>query len=206
MKCENADAKYGGYYIGRATPRGEYTLRFVAKLNWINEAPILSRLNAKQGECNDLKTYAGSHKCGIAKQLMMVCLDDKYVTSHGGLRVRQYNMREKIRFAVWDDPAFIKDARRYCKTIVAISCDPFNKTPLIVCKAYIEAARKKNYQMMFVSKVIAKYQVFETKNGEVEFVKNPKKFLRDKGRDWFFCKCERGKNKECHNLKQYPKY
>ena len=153
--CQNADAKNWGYYIGREAPLGGDAIRFVAKLNWNDEEPILASLNANQGECNDLKTYKGSQQCGIGKQLIGVCLKDKYATAHGGLRIRQYNMIQEYEpLEVWDDPAFVTNARKYCKTIVEISCDPDDDIPKIVCKAYIEAAKRNKYQMMFVSKPI----------------------------------------------------
>ena len=138
---------------------------------------------------------------------MMLCLEDEDVTFKGGLPVAEYNKNEGVRYAVWDDTAFINVARAYCKTIVAISCNPnkYRNTLLEVCKAYIEAARLKNYQMMFVSKGPARYEVFQTKDGKAEFIKNPRKFIDSRGRDWFFCKCERGFTKECYGLKEYPK-
>merc|ERR1712080_793243 len=115
--------------------------------------------------------------------------------------IRNYNENEGIDFAVWEDESFDSDARELRKTIVAISCYPDVNTPISVCKAYIEAARIKKYQMMFVSKRYS-YQVLKTKDAEVEFKKDPDNFVDSKGMDWFFCQCKRGRTQDCYKLNE----
>ena len=62
--CKNEKVKNEGYYIGRRETGEEFSFRFVARLKW-DEDYSISKLNADQGECNDLWTHKDYQKCGI---------------------------------------------------------------------------------------------------------------------------------------------
>ena len=214
-KCKNEKAKKDGYYIGKTPLKStdQHNFRFEARLDWDDESPVLSYLNTDRGECMLVRTDAKSQHCGIAKALMILCLGDEDITEDGGLNPSTYHMEKPYGDAIWKDMDFSTFAREFCKTIVAIPCDPIlSTTTNYACKAYIEAAKSEGYQMMFVDKPADEvepddhYHVLKTKDAELEFKKNPDDFLKSKGNEWFFCKCNRGTTKECYELDSYAKW
>ena len=213
-KCTNGRAKECGYYIGKVShqPDDSFKIRFAARLNWADESTEISYLDTNRGECHKLETQEDSQGCGIGRELMILCLGHEDITEDGGLDPSAYNEEGIWGQTLWRDINFSSVARELCKTIVAIICAPTDQTTNYACKAYIEAAKIKKYQMMFVEKDPEDvgpddhYHVLKTKDAELEFNKNPDAFIQSKGNEWFFCKCKRGSTKECFELDKYAEW
>lgn len=206
-QCTNEKAKKDGYFIGRGgKPRvSDFKFRFEAKLEW-DKYETLSSLNANKGECDDLSTRKDSQKCGIGKSLMELCLKDEDVTEDGGINPLTYNDDKSINYSIWEDEEFTNAAHKLCKTLIVITCLPVPPTTIYSCKAYIEAAKKQKYQMMFTDEYDDYgYHVLKTEDAETQFNLSPDNFIQSKGRYWFFCKCKRGSTADCLNLDEYPK-
>ena len=161
----------------------------------------------------ELKTEQNSQGCGIGKALMILCLGHEDITDDGGLDPSAYREFKIWGEAIWGDIGFSTAARELCKTMVTIVCDPdLSTTTNYACKAYIEAAKIKGYQMMFVDKDSKKtvpgdhYHVLKTKDAEREFNRNPDAFIESKGNEWFFCSCKRGSTKDCLELEKHAEW
>ena len=164
-------------------------IKFVARQDWDDDTN-LGRLYAEQGECDDVRTYEKNRKCGIAKALLIVCLQDKEVTKDGGIDILH--------------PVPSED-RRHCSTVVVITCSPDIFTPdkqvVSICKSYIEAAITAKYQMVITVKMDdTSYSVLKTKKALKEFNSDPDEFVSKRGKEWYFCKCNRGSTKACLDM------
>ena len=105
LECVNKEVAQYGYWVGKveldADDEGQQ-IKFVARQNW-NDDGYLARLYAWPGACDDVETYEHSRKCGIAKALLMICLQDKEVTIDGGANLG------------------LKPAKEHCSAIVRIT-------------------------------------------------------------------------------------
>ena len=177
-----------------------FKYRFVATFerSLPNEAQPLAYLNANKGHCNDLRTYTGNKNCGMARSLLIHCVQDEKVIENGGLNPQTDG--------AWTDQDSVSIATENCKTIVLISCAVRESTPDAACKMYMETAIDAGYQMMFIEKEasivdededLEKYKIFNVKNAILELGKNPEKFVKETGKHWFFCKCKPTRQQEC---------
>ena len=215
-RCKNAQVKECGYYIGKATIAAKgFSIRFEARRDWNDDSTMIAHLDTDRGECMSLKTHTDYQGCGIGRALMILCLGHDDITEDGGMdpsTFRDFRHFGLFGQAVWGDIGFSTSARELCKTLVAIICEPVSPTTKYACKAYIEAAKIKGYQMMFVDKVSVAYlpgehyQVLKTKDAEREFNRNPDNFVESKGGEWFFCKCARGTTKDCLELERHANW
>ena len=193
--CQNSE-------IRRKKPPSFYIDRFHEannQIKWIAlldpslprpETP-LAYLEARRGSCNDLKTYAGSQRCGIGRAMMEMCLKDEEITNDGG-----YNPLLNY----WIEDELAKPARDLCKTIINVSCKPYERTPPIACKMYMDVASTTGYHMIFVQSPdpsIDRYHRYKIEIAKEIFENNHETFLEEKGDDWFFCKCKPDELQKC---------
>ena len=193
LECVNKEVAQYGFWVGKVEldaddegPEGQ-KIKFVARQNW-NDDGYLAWLYAWPGACDDVETYEHSRKCGMAKSLLMICLQDKEVIMDGGVDLG------------------LKPAQEHCSIIVGITCKPDmyddEGNPIVsICKSYIDAARKTKYQMMIVeNQDHTEYSVLKTKKALKEFKSDPDKFISERGDEWFFCKCKKGNTKACMDM------
>jgi len=203
--CQNEDIKAKkppSFYIDKQKP-DSHTFKWVAMLD-PSQPKVLGFLVAEKGMCNDLKTYDGSFRCGIAKTFLVHCLKDDEITEDGGIN--------PLTYWNWDDKDFGPTARDVCKSIVLISCVPDKETPKSVCASYMDAARNAGYHMVFVDRnegqdEVVPFRKLRIKQATALFKQDPQSFLDNVGRIWFFCKCKQTKPTEClglHDLTPAP--
>jgi len=193
--CENEDIKGRrppSFYIDKQN-KNSVTFKWVAMLD-PSQPKELGYLVAEKGLCNDLKTYEGSFRCGIAKSLLVHCLKDDEITEDGGIN--------PLTYWKWNDKDFAPTAKDGCKSIVLIECFPDKETPEIVCASYMDAARDAGYHMVFVGRnqdpgEEEPFRKLQIKPATELFRQDPLSFLDGVGRIWFFCKCKRTKRQEC---------
>ena len=193
--CENEKIKSNrppSFYIDKQNPESNM-FKWVGILD-PTQPKVLAYLYAEKGMCNDLRTYEGNFRCGIAKALLMYCLKDDEITEDGGI--------DPLKYWNWDDKNFGPIAKDVCKSIVLISCVPDKETPKSVCASYMDTARNAGYHMVFVDRnegqdTIEPFRKLRIEPAAALFRNDPQTFLNDVGRIWFFCKCKRNKQKEC---------
>ena len=193
IECVNKEVAQYGFWVGKVEldvdDEGQ-KIKFVARQNW-NDDGFLARLYAWPGACDDLETNEDSRKCGIARALLIICLQDKEVTMDGGANLG------------------FKPAQEHCSAIVGITCKPemyddYGNRIVSICKSYIDAAEKATYQMLIVeNQDHTEYSVLKTKKALKEFKSDPDKFINERGDEWFFCKCKKGNTKACTAMTDY---
>ena len=191
--CENENIKakrLPSFYIDKRVPASN-SFKWVGILD-PSQPKVLAHLHAEKGMCNDVKTYDGNFRCGIAKALLVYCLQDDDITEDGGI--------DPLEYWNWDD--FGETAEDVCKSIVLISCIPEEETPKSVCASYMDAARNAGYDMVFVDRNEEQdagepVRRLRIKPATALFRQDPQAFLNDVGRNWFFCKCKLNKRSKC---------
>ena len=189
LQCENQEVAEFGYWVDKVELKPSEIaqgkeIKYVARQDW-DDGIDLAELYAEVGECDELETYENNRKCGIAKSLLIVCLQDKEVQKEGGIDIPAPAPRE---------------VRTHCETVVIITCNPKSKIRRI-CKAYIEAAKTAKYQKVITVKSDGTgYSVLKTNRALKEFISDPDEFVSKRGREWYFCKCKRGSTKACLDM------
>ena len=188
--------------ITHKTPPSFYIDRFHeanGKIKWVAlldlsqprpETP-LAYLEARRGSCNDLQTYERSRRCGIGRAMMEMCLKDEEISENGGWNPLQ---------DYWIDDDLSRPARDLCKTIINVSCKPYERTPAIACKMYMDVASTTGYQMIFIQSpdpLIDRNHRYKIEIAKEIFENNHETFLEEKGDDWFFCKCKPDELQKC---------
>ena len=197
--CENEQLKtQGNYLIEKFSLKDDvwdYSFKVVLK-EW--DKNILSELKAsKGGICNDVETQRGSKHCGLATSLMVSCFKDKDVTEGG-----------RVHLDTWFEhhPLHHQQAKENCAKMVMLECEPDltdPPTPNDVCIAYINAALKAGYVMMFSATGVgngARMDVMNVRSARKEFKEGPDVFIRRHGVQWFFCKCKSKRLAECRHM------
>ena len=192
--CENQQLVKNGYFYVEKTnvhipaPEGAYTnYEFKAILG--HKDVVMSELNAQLGACNEVETVAGNKYCGLATALMYECFGDEDVTKNGGV-----NLKTNDNFK--NHPEEQKRLVTRCSTIVYLECLPEKPiTPNKACKAYLNAAKKAGYDVIFM---VNKYRIhgrtfmYEKTLGNAitEFgqtIESADAFIHKYGVDWYFC-------------------
>ena len=205
-QCTDQRAINDGYYIGRSPEEFWRFLAFDAKYVWDDDSSeepnLLAHLDVLTiGQCNNLYTEEDSRKCGVGKELMKLCLGDTKVT---GGSTKHWQITGPDNYIMWQDEQFNIKVGQLCEAINFIQCEPYDDTPKIICKAYIEAAKETGYEMMFSeTDKPNKYVVMKIADAELEFISDPNKFVALKGPIWFFCKCYAEQKEECHKLVEH---
>ena len=193
--CENDKIKQeNAFYVDKhiqkpMLPTSRSQIKWIVSLKL--SKPQLAILKAKRGECNDLLTEKGSRQCGIGKEIMKMCLKDDDIIEDGG-----YNPMTE---SSWDDEDLKRTARNVCKAIVLVTCSPYDSTPNIVCKSYMDAAKDSGYHLIFLEKVLEEIKIlrYDIETAKSDFVKNADAFIENKGKNWYFCKCKQDRKKDC---------
>ena len=197
--CENEQLKtQGKYFIEKFSLKDDawdYSFKAVLK-EW--DKNFLSELKARKGGiCNDVETQKGSKHCGLATSLMVSCFKDKDVTEGGG-----------VHLDTWFEhhPQHHQQAKENCAKMVMLECKPKSPTPNDVCVAYLNAALKTGYVMMFSITDVANGERMDVMNVRIarrEFKKGPNgpnAFITQHGFQWFFCKCKLKRITECRHM------
>ena len=197
--CKNDEIKQEhAFYVNKRIQK-QLLPTSPSKITWIGSLKAstsqLAILNAKRGKCNDVHVYPGSRKCGIGKEMMKMCLKDDDITEDGG-----YNpMTEKD----WYDEDLEREARKLCKAIVLVTCKPYDSTPNIAGKLYMEAALDSGFHLVFIQKLaiddaqLDKIRRYDIEAAKLDFLKNADAFIEDMGANWFFCKCKQDSKQDC---------
>ena len=186
--------------------------------------PSIGILDAIRGECRNIEIKPDHRQCGVATELLKSCLGydpdfETEITDFGGLiefdGLQQYpNFRNPDKFpgySIWKDTKKYKEkVSSNCETLIAMPCFPDGAKPdgsaeqNDFCRAYLEAAEYKGYNHIFIDNdargAKLKHSIWGIKDALKEFKKNPQKFLKTKGRNWFFCKCKEEKELKCKKM------
>ena len=234
--CKDDDLKRNGFYISKAVSwihvmRNELQVNGVVKVRKTIQnvkffatkeeqtPPSIGILDAIRGECRNIDIKSDHRQCGVATELLKLCLRDDPITDFGGLiqfdGLQKYpNFRNPDKFpgySIWKDTKKYKEkVLGNCETLIAMPCFPDGAEPdgsaeqKDFCRTYLEAAQYAGYNHIFLDNDAnspkLKHSIWGIKDALKEFQKNPQKFLKNYGRNWFFCKCMAGKERKCKKM------
>ena len=148
------------------------------------------------------------------------------ITENGGLIHEDYfedfdglqkypNFRDPEKYpgySIWKDKKKYKDkVFSNCETLIAMPCFPDGAKPdgsaeqKDFCRTYLEAAEYAGYNHIFIDNDARgvgtlKHSIWGIKDALKQFQKNPQKFLKNYGRNWFFCKCMEEREQKCKKM------
>ena len=190
--CENEELKrQGQFWIAKYLLESDaWTISFKVVLAG-RDGNSLSELKADHGACNKVETKEGSENCGLATALMTACFEDEDVTGDGGLEL-------DIWFEA--DPRHRQQAKDNCEKVVLVECKPTPPTTKDACRAYLNAAIKAGYLMMFMAKEETEAQIMNVMKVTVarrDFRPDANAFIDLYGFSWRFCKCKSNRIRQC---------
>ena len=150
----------------------------------------LSRLHAAGiGICDDVKTVVDYQRCGLAKYLMATCFQDWSVLGDDGRGV------DVTKDWTWRESPERRNANKYCKTIVYLTCA---SRPHRNCISYLRAASAAGFDLLFPFNPRGHKSTFKLgERLESEFHQSYNEFIFQNGARWYFCKCKEGSEQPC---------
>ena len=198
--CENEQLKQQEkYFIEKFAIKDGTSIIYYSFKAVLNEGDQnkLSELKAEHGGiCNNVKTEKGSENCGLATAIMVSCFEDKDITEIG-----DFDFDKQFE----SHPQYQKEAEENCAKMVMVACrpDPSTTTTIEACIAYLNAAFKASYEMMFMIKDVTTSESMDVKKvtaARRDFKRDQKVFVEQHGVDWLFCKCKKEKITKCLDM------
>ena len=157
------------------------------------------------GICNLVETNEVSQGCGLATTLMEFCFTDDKV---GGMDVQNIQKIPKhIREILQKNEKRREMAIKNCEHIVYLECAPLKDPSANVCSGYLTAAINTEHTMMFVQKMnddtgdmVGIMDVMKVADVQPELKKNADVWIKNYGREWFFCQCKTERMAECQQM------
>ena len=186
--------KEGKFYVKKISLSSRY--KFTASIKPDDKEIISSLIGKPGGNCDQIATPKKYQGCGLAKYLMATCFQDNSILGEDESGV---DIKTDVGWAEYSET--LKDAMRYCKSIIYLRCAPHGKPkpPSRVCIAYLRAGSLANYHILFSQKLftpsLTPFDLGEYL--EAEFSQDHDAFIQDYGFRWYFCKCKDDTEETC---------
>ena len=105
------------------------SFKFVALQYW-QDTGYLEKLNAKQGQCDDLEVNEDCRHCGRTRALISMPGDNEVIRD------------DDLDYSVWSDTQYTNKAQKYCASIVGINCDQYCLSSYFLCNLYPNLAKR----------------------------------------------------------------
>ena len=149
----------------------------------------LSTLYAeKEGVCNSVWTEEIYRGCGLAKYVMATCFQDWSILGEDGRGL------DITTDGTWENSPKRKNAYKYCKPIVTLTCDSETSR---TCISYLRAAYAADFDLLFSFNLRRMKKFKLGKRLESEFIQRYDEFIGKNGDLWYFCKCKEDFEQQC---------
>ena len=187
--------KHGAFVVKKVKSENKkYDWNFEA----VFEDTVLARLEAKLGGiCNEIESFEGSRRCGLATSLMKFCFKDPNI---GTFDPGAVNVERNPAIVLLQKSEKVRNlAIANCDHMIYLICAPADIMLYTACSGYLTAALTTGHTMMFTINY-GNWGVTKVSTAKDMLKNSPRGFITRYGDTWLFCKCKPNRVTQCEGL------